>query len=187
MRSCVALVDLEHRRPCILLQLVQLDQLVLMYTASRHQHALTVSSATIYGQFRVVSKRQQFLLSREETVAAPLCWCMRLHRTTAERVNSTVSDARVVVAILQSFVLFTSWAANGHALSQIPSTGTIFTGSAIQICKTFPNKTRSSAIAEGSRDASCQLKSCQLPRNSAETTCTTSPETEQIEVMKLEG
>jgi len=42
--------------------------------------------------------------------------------------------------------------------------------------------TRSSAIAEGPRDASCQLKSCQLPRNSAETTCTTSPE-----VMKLEG
>jgi len=46
-------------------------------------------------------------------------------------------------------------------------------------------KTRSSAIAEGPRDASCQLKSCQLPRNSAETTSTTSPE--QIEVMKLEG
>ena len=45
--------------------------------------------------------------------------------------------------------------------------------------------TRSSAIAEGPRDASCQLKSCQLPRNSEETTCTTSPE--QIEVMKLEG
>ena len=44
--------------------------------------------------------------------------------------------------------------------------------------------TRSSAIAEGPCDASCQLKSCQLPRNSAETTCTTSPE--QIEVMKLE-
>jgi len=32
---------------------------------------------------------------------------------------------------------------------------------------------RSSAIAEGPRDASCQLKYCQLPRNSAETTCTT--------------
>ena len=30
-------------------------------------------------------------------------------------------------------------------------------------------KTRSSAIAEGPRDASCQLKSCQLPRNSTET------------------
>ena len=44
---------------------------------------------------------------------------------------------------------------------------------------------RSSAIAEKPRDASCQLKSCQLPRNSAETTCTTSPE--QIEIMKLEG
>ena len=43
--------------------------------------------------------------------------------------------------------------------------------------------TRSSAIAEWPRDASYQLKSCQLPRNSAETTCTTSPE--RIEVMKL--
>jgi len=43
--------------------------------------------------------------------------------------------------------------------------------------------TRSSAIAEGPRDASWQLKSCQLPRNSAETTCT-SPV--QIDVMKLE-
>ena len=29
-------------------------------------------------------------------------------------------------------------------------------------------------LVEGPRDASCQLKSCQLPRNSAETTCTTS-------------
>jgi len=48
-----------------------------------------------------------------------------------------------------------------------------------------PANTRSSAIAEGPRDASCQLKSSQLPRNSAETTCTTC--TEQIEVMKLEG
>ena len=46
-------------------------------------------------------------------------------------------------------------------------------------------RTRNLAIAEGPRDASCQLKSCKLPRNSAETTCTTSPE--QIEVMKLEG
>ena len=45
--------------------------------------------------------------------------------------------------------------------------------------------TRSSAIAEGPRDASCQLKSCHLPRNSADTICTTSPG--QIEVMKLEG
>ena len=45
-------------------------------------------------------------------------------------------------------------------------------------------KTRSSDIAEGLRDASCQLKSCQLPRNSAETTYTTSPD--QIDGMKLE-
>jgi len=45
-------------------------------------------------------------------------------------------------------------------------------------------KTRSSAIAEGRRDASCQLKSCQLPRNSAETTYSTSPD--QIDGMKLE-
>jgi len=41
------------------------------------------------------------------------------------------------------------------------------------------NRTRSSAIAL----ASCQLKSCQLPCNSAETTCTTSPE--QTDIMKL--
>ena len=45
-------------------------------------------------------------------------------------------------------------------------------------------ETRSSAVAEGLRDASCQLKSCQLPRNSAETTYTTSPD--QIDGMKLE-
>ena len=45
-------------------------------------------------------------------------------------------------------------------------------------------KTRSSAIAEGPRDASYQLKSCQLPRNSAETTYTTSPD--QMDGMKLE-
>ena len=45
-------------------------------------------------------------------------------------------------------------------------------------------KTRSSAIAEGPRDASCQLKSCQLPPNSAETTYTTSPD--RIDGMKLE-
>ena len=46
------------------------------------------------------------------------------------------------------------------------------------------NDTRSSAIAEGPRDASCQLKSCQLPRNSAETTCTTSPEPSIIVIWK---
>jgi len=46
------------------------------------------------------------------------------------------------------------------------------------------NRTRSSAIAEGPRDASCQLKSCQLRGNSAETTYTTSPD--QIDGMKLE-
>jgi len=39
-----------------------------------------------------------------------------------------------------------------------------------------PLGTRSSAIAEGPRDASCQLKSCQLPRNSVETTYLTSPD-----------
>ena len=49
----------------------------------------------------------------------------------------------------------------------------------------FKLLTRSSAIAEGPRDASCQLKSFQLPRNRAETNCTTNPE--QIEVMKLDG
>ena len=46
--------------------------------------------------------------------------------------------------------------------------------------------TRSSAIAEGPRDMSCQLKSCQLPRNSAETTCTYTISPDQIDGMKLE-
>jgi len=46
------------------------------------------------------------------------------------------------------------------------------------------SNTRSSGIAEGPRDASCQLKSCQLPRNSAETTYSTSPD--QMDGMKLE-
>jgi len=57
----------------------------------------------------------------------------------------------------------------------------------VTTCKVALSKkiTRSTAIAEGPRDASCQLKSCQLTRNSAETTCTTSPG--QMEVMKLEG
>jgi len=48
----------------------------------------------------------------------------------------------------------------------------------------YQKGTRSSAIAEGPCDASCQLKSCQLPRNSAETTYMTSPD--QIDGMKLE-
>ena len=41
-------------------------------------------------------------------------------------------------------------------------------------CESERILTRSSAIAEGPRDASCQLnlKSCQLPCNSTETTCT---------------
>ena len=43
--------------------------------------------------------------------------------------------------------------------------------------------TRSSAIAEGPVDASCQLKYGQLPRNSAETTYTT--RADQIDGMKL--
>ena len=45
-------------------------------------------------------------------------------------------------------------------------------------------ETRSSAIAEGPRDASCRLKSCQLRRNSAKTTYMTSPD--HIDGMKLE-
>jgi len=54
----------------------------------------------------------------------------------------------------------------------------------VYVCANATVTTRS-AITEGLCEASCQLKSCQLPRNSAETTCTTSAE--QIEVMKLEG
>ena len=54
-------------------------------------------------------------------------------------------------------------------LAECGGMGTFLTGVALK-------QTTGSAIAEGPRDASCQLKSCELPRNSAETTCTTSPE-----------
>ena len=67
----------------------------------------------------------------------------------------------------------------------IINTGTSYKMSNKRLTSFLPLSTRSSAIAEGPRDASCQLKSCQLPCNSAETTCTTSPE--QIEVIKLES
>jgi len=39
----------------------------------------------------------------------------------------------------------------------------------VETVESVLRRTRSSAIAEGPRDASCQLKSYQLPRNSAET------------------
>ena len=48
----------------------------------------------------------------------------------------------------------------------------------------FCYETDNLVVGEGPRDASCQLKSCQLPRNRAETTYTTSPD--QIDDMKLE-
>jgi len=54
----------------------------------------------------------------------------------------------------------------------------------LDVIESSVDNTRSSAIAEGPRDASYQLKSCQLPRNSAETTYTTSPD--EIDGMKLE-
>ena len=58
---------------------------------------------------------------------------------------------------------------------------TVVLESIVFVNETILASTRSSAIAEGPRDASCQSKSCQLPRNSAETT---SPD--QIDGMKLE-
>jgi len=47
-----------------------------------------------------------------------------------------------------------------------------------------PVKFRQEAQREGPRDAPYRLKSCQLPRNSGETTYTTSPD--QIDGTKLE-
>ena len=69
------------------------------------------------------------------------------------------------------------------------STGNYYQDCCVDACLHFTARcktdcTRSSAIAEGPRDASCQLKSCQLPRNSAETTYVTSPD--QINGIKLE-
>ena len=46
-------------------------------------------------------------------------------------------------------------------------------------------RTKSSATADGPRDATCQSKSCQLLHDSVGTSCTTNPE--QIEVMELDG
>jgi len=51
---------------------------------------------------------------------------------------------------------------------------------------TLPVDTRSSAVADGPREASCQLKSCQLPRNSTETTCTTSPEPNKYQLSLID-
>jgi len=71
-------------------------------------------------------------------------------------------------------------------LSEVLKMNVTGSGGDVQIYSLCPLPliTRSSAIAEGPRDASCQLKSCQLPRNSVETTYTTSPD--QIDGMKLE-
>jgi len=73
-----------------------------------------------------------------------------------------------------------------HFLSAPPCiyTAGLQAGLCERTCFITPRNTRSSAIADGPRDASCQLKYCQLPRNSAETTYTTSPD--QVDGMKLE-
>ena len=64
----------------------------------------------------------------------------------------------------------------GHPGSTgVPGATGLFRIGSFTLAMFFVLITRSSAIAEGPRDASCQLKSCQPPRNSAETTCTTSP------------
>jgi len=87
--------------------------------------------------------------------------------------------------LLLTLLTTTSWSPVSHAgLVSMD----LFSAGSSHICHliaSVSNVTRSSAIAEGPCDVSCQLKPCQLPRNSAETTCTTSPE--QIKVMKLEG
>jgi len=87
----------------------------------------------------------------------------------------------VIISILvfpSCHVIYWKWQKYSTPTSQQPALVN-------SLCKSTTVKTRSSAIAGGPCDASCQLKSCQLPRNSAETTCTTSPK--QIQVMKLAG
>jgi len=55
---------------------------------------------------------------------------------------------------------------------------------ATRLRSTIENTVKLVVVECSQRDVSCQLKSCQLPRNCAETTYTTSPD--QIDGMKLE-
>ena len=73
---------------------------------------------------------------------------------------------------------------HGSRCCQRPLTRELYAFCLLSYSQPLCCKTRSSAIAAGPRDASCQWKSCQLPRNSAETTYATSPD--QIDGMKLE-
>jgi len=82
-----------------------------------------------------------------------------------------------ILTVLYCPILFSGW----HYI-HAEGLKKLYTDNAID---TVLWRTRSSAIAEGPCSPSCQLKSCQLPRSSAETTCVTTPE--QIEVMKLGG
>jgi len=74
------------------------------------------------------------------------------------------------LAVVPSFHLLTHTHTHTHQ-SDGPLSGTT------RASRYQKGKRSSAIIAEGPRDASRrQLKSCQLPRNSAGTTCTTSPE-----------
>ena len=99
--------------------------------------------------------------------------CRRLESHSPTRRNKTVLSRRAVQCECDSRPIDTRrvWTLSGRHGKRVGRD----TRKIRSLCTAEVKKTRSSAIAEGSRDASCQLKSCQLPRNSAETTCTTSP------------
>ena len=95
-------------------------------------------------------------------------------------VNKPCTSSQVVIGLEKSVERSTGKMCSGvlqHCVVVVFSTPSSDT-------ETYEKLTRSSAIAEGPRDASCQLKSCQLSRNSAKTTYTTSPD--RIDGMKLE-
>jgi len=82
-------------------------------------------------------------------------------RMTRRRVVATLARHRAVVAVVARVT---------RPVAQRTCPAETTPAAAASAASTCTHVTRSSAIAEGPRDASCQLKSCQLTRNSAETT-----------------
>ena len=110
--------------------------------------------------------------------------------SNSQQTYNVLSFSRAWLILRSQLVVKITWSTintkGGHTYTHTHTHTHPFNGSfsrTTRVMSQYQKGTRSSAIAEGPRDASCQLKSCQLPRNSAETTYTTSPD--QIDGIKL--